>query len=530
MIKERFDNPRPRVKDYVRKHALRYFLPSALVLLLAVTGVLALVFESRLGDEVLSDLRARLETTTRLNKNIVAQHLTEYSKDVHFLLDAPAVRGLARASQNDGIDPVYGTSYEEWAGLLETVFVSLLQNHGDIDQARIIGAGPQGRELLRVDRLSGKIDIVSRESLQRKARTEYFEPAINLEPRELYISSITLNREFGEIEFPYRPTVRVAGPIFSDDDNRFGFFILNINAKPILEEVRQNADKGQVAIVADSQGHIIEHINEGYRFTADLTPELTWQTLYEIKGDKSKTFGVAVESQSGDEVYYYKTKVITSGDPIDGYLTVITVVSAATLQETMVERRIATYGFASIIVIILLIILLSYHLRMKSNLAIAEAKSGFAAIVNGSTDAIIGMDLKGRITSWNDSAQTMFGYSEQYVAGKSIFDLNLFQEETLTSNLSAIGGGVSLKAQELLATRRDGNQLDVSLNLSPIQSDAGQILGAAALIRDIGDQKASEEKVRRVNESLEQQVAVRTRELEVARQEAIKSSGNPPEN
>ena len=123
---------------------------------------------------------------------------------------------------------------------------------------------------------------------------------------------------------------------------------------------------------------------------------------------------------------------------------------------------------------------LSEHVR--GQLATRRLK----AIVESSDDAIISKDLDGVITSWNASAERMFGYTEQEAIGRSIRMLipaDLQGEEDVV--LAKIRAGVKVDHYETIRQRKDGTSLRISLTVSPIRNDRGQIVGASKIARDI---------------------------------------------
>jgi PAS domain S-box-containing protein len=116
-----------------------------------------------------------------------------------------------------------------------------------------------------------------------------------------------------------------------------------------------------------------------------------------------------------------------------------------------------------------------------------------AKVVESSDDAIVSKDLNSIIKSWNPAAERMFGYSEAEVLGKSIRILipdHLQDEEDLV--LSKIRAREKVEHYETIRRRKDGKLISVSLTVSPIYDDAGQIVGASKIARDISDRVAME--------------------------------------
>jgi PAS domain S-box-containing protein len=151
-----------------------------------------------------------------------------------------------------------------------------------------------------------------------------------------------------------------------------------------------------------------------------------------------------------------------------------------------------------------------------------------AAIVDGSDDAIIGKDLNSIITSWNQGAERIFGYSAEEMIGTSIMRLipleRQAEEEVI---LSCLKRGERFEHFETVRTTKEGRQLHVSLTISPIKDANGHVVGASKIARDITDRKLSEEALREAQKVAEAANADRQRLLEserAARSDAERAS------
>jgi PAS domain S-box-containing protein len=162
--------------------------------------------------------------------------------------------------------------------------------------------------------------------------------------------------------------------------------------------------------------------------------------------------------------------------------------------------------------------------RLESDLILRR----LAAIVDGSDDAIIGKDLNSIITSWNQGAERIFGYSAEEMIGTSIMrliPLERQQEEEVI--LSSLKRGERFEHFETVRTTKEGRQLHVSLTISPIKDANGRVVGASKIARDITDRKLSEEALREAQKVAEAANADRQRLLEserAARSEAERAS------
>lgn len=122
-----------------------------------------------------------------------------------------------------------------------------------------------------------------------------------------------------------------------------------------------------------------------------------------------------------------------------------------------------------------------------------KSRFHLAAIVESSSDAIVSKDLNGTITSWNDGAENLFGYTAEEVIGKSITLLipteHLDEEPQI---LERIRRGEKIVLFETIRQRKDKSKVDVSLTVSPIFDYAGKIIGASKIAHDITERKQAE--------------------------------------
>jgi PAS domain S-box-containing protein len=143
-----------------------------------------------------------------------------------------------------------------------------------------------------------------------------------------------------------------------------------------------------------------------------------------------------------------------------------------------------------------------------------EARWRLAAIVESSDDAIISKDLDGTITSWNDGAERLYGYSAAETLGRPVSMLMPpDQQEQMAVLLEHIRKGMRIEHHETERVRKDGRPIPVSLTLSPLRNSQGQIIGASTIARDISERKQAQEMLERLLAELEVRVEERTKEL-----------------
>ncbi len=143
-----------------------------------------------------------------------------------------------------------------------------------------------------------------------------------------------------------------------------------------------------------------------------------------------------------------------------------------------------------------------------------------AAIVKSSDDAIISTDLESIVTTWNSAAEKMFGYTEAEMLGKSqSLIIPPDREDEVVRILNMIKRGETLNHFETERIRKDGKVIDVSVTISPIKDEDGNIVGASKIARDISELKRAIKEIRQLNAQLEQRVTDRTAQLQAVNDE-----------
>ncbi len=130
-------------------------------------------------------------------------------------------------------------------------------------------------------------------------------------------------------------------------------------------------------------------------------------------------------------------------------------------------------------------------------------RSRLAAIVDASDDAIIGKSLDGTITSWNDGAHHLFGYTADEIVGKSITLLiPEGREAEEVAILQTLARG-EVRRFETVRRRKDGRHVEVSVTSSPVRDPAGRVVGVSKVARDITERRRSEGELARAKEAAE---------------------------
>jgi len=144
--------------------------------------------------------------------------------------------------------------------------------------------------------------------------------------------------------------------------------------------------------------------------------------------------------------------------------------------------------------------------RQERSAAVQKA-TYLAAIVDSSSEAVIGHDVEGVIATWNWGAGQLFGYAANEALGRSIVDLFAPDGRPAVSKLLAsLVRGEERPPVEMVGLRKDGGPVDVALTISPIKDAEGKLIGASSFAYNITERKHLEAErqkmIQQLNETL----------------------------
>ena len=132
-----------------------------------------------------------------------------------------------------------------------------------------------------------------------------------------------------------------------------------------------------------------------------------------------------------------------------------------------------------------------------------DANALLAAIVESSSDAIVSKDLDGIVTSWNPSAERIFGYTADEMIGRPIATIAAPDRlSEMPMILARIRRGDRIEHYETVRKRKDGRLIDIALTVSPVRDESGRIIGASKIARDVTERRKLEKAVLRQSEEL----------------------------
>jgi two-component system sensor histidine kinase VicK len=189
-------------------------------------------------------------------------------------------------------------------------------------------------------------------------------------------------------------------------------------------------------------------------------------------GKHDEEHGIIERIRRGEKVDHYETiRVAKDGGRVHVSLTVSPVrdanghiVGASSIARDVTALRLGEHGLAQL-----------------------------GAIVESSDDAIIGKDLNGMITSWNGAATRLYGFTPAEMIGQPVLRIippHLLHEEDMILRTVRRGGKVD--HYETVRMHKDGTPLEVSITVSPIRNQRGEVIGASKVAREVGSRRQVE--------------------------------------
>jgi PAS domain S-box-containing protein len=277
--------------------------------------------------------------------------------------------------------------------------------------------------------------------------------------------------------------------------------ITYLTEKAQRAEGKERTSREQLLITLRSIGDAVisTDLHGRVTFMNEVAQGLTGWTLNDAKGRKLSEVFRIVNQETRSEVASPVEEVLRSGVIVG--LANHTVLLAKDGREIPIDDSGAPIkdGEGNITGVVLVFRNITERQQAE------EVRRRLALIVESSDDAIIGKTLDGIITSWNASAERLYGYSAEEVLGRPISILVPSERPDEVPNiLDRLRRGERIQQYETTRVREDGETLFVSLTISPIRNDAGTIIGASTIARDITGVKRTERALRESEERLKQ--------------------------
>lgn len=221
----------------VRRNLLLLFLPWTLLVLL-----LMVLLHERLLDAKLAPLLRDQQNSLSEGSGVLNRHLATLRGNLQFLIRQPLLAEVLADASADNRDA------------LGQLFIEFARSTELYEQIRWLDEN--GMEQVRIDWLDGGPVLRGHAQLQNKANYYYFVEAMSLGKGSFYLSRFDLNKEYGAVELPFKPTLRSAAPVFDEAGKRRGILVLNYRGQALLQRLSQvSASYGGNLTLVDHEGY-----------------------------------------------------------------------------------------------------------------------------------------------------------------------------------------------------------------------------------------------------------------------------------
>ena len=222
-------------------------------------------------DQLIQTWDERLDHELALVRVRVEAGVSDASRAARTLAAAPAVREFMR--WRGAADAAV------WQEMVEQDFLALAAGKPAYYQVRLIGVADEGRELVRIDRTPqtpGGIAPIRADRLQQKGGRDYVRDALAAGPGALSLSELDLNQDFGRVTVPYLPTLRAAVTILDDNRTLFGLVVINVDLRPLLDEIVKQTAPGVRLMLANGRGDYLLHPDPARLYGHDLGTDFSF--------------------------------------------------------------------------------------------------------------------------------------------------------------------------------------------------------------------------------------------------------------
>ena len=462
---------------------------------LVVAAIVALVmigatlFVVRLDDQIAEEALARLHTQVDRQSETIAAVLQAASSD------------LRLARRNVVFDRnILATSEAVSASdraAIEAAITYMGERYG-VDEICLIRA--DASEIARYD--GGQIAAIADLSPDESQANPAFGPTMRLADDEVHITAPYVSPDSG------RWVYGLATPIIISDGSRGGILHFEIPILAFAERLdRDNFAPGAYAFLLQRDGTLLSHPDlAAFRAAAGLPVDPDTSPFPPATANGSDGWravvGTMLADGSGEATFQQNGR---------GYRVVFAptnggndIVGTAVPEDVLFAdvRRSRT----DLIVTLgpLVILMLGISAWFASRLSGANrrlelsgrASAQLAAIVVAADDAILRTDLDGRIVTWNNGAQHLYGYTEDDAVGRSMADLVAADRRPEVAQLLAsVSRGEAVERHETVHMTSDGHAIDTMVTFSPIRNERGEVTACSVIVRDISQRKRLEEEL-----------------------------------
>ncbi|WP_211826800.1 sensor histidine kinase [Kistimonas asteriae] len=224
---------------------------------------------------------SHLTTEANIASMILVEEIDNLSSDAVFLSNLHSVLSVLGETSTDS--PQGHQNSHDKTHLVD-LLVHFARSKPNYYKVRVIGVKNGGEEILAIERHGDAVYLMPGYELQNKRHRPFYQQSLRLEAGGVYLSDITLNREFGDVSQPYTPVMRASSPVYIDGE-LYGLIVISMAFKPVFQRIIASSPKHYSMYLTNSQGDILVNpdgsLNFAFEFDEDSSiservPEKLW--------------------------------------------------------------------------------------------------------------------------------------------------------------------------------------------------------------------------------------------------------------
>ena len=503
-----------------------------------------LLVEARMQTRLRAQALERNAAEADFRAQLLATRAEGYLRLADGLSRVPPLAGLDRVAAT-GIDPLDGSTREQWLARLSTIFLSTLRAEEVVFQARYLDA--TGREVVRLDRLDGRLARTEAAALQNKSARAYVRTAVARGVAPAFLTPVEMNRERNVLDPRRIPTLRAIAPALGPDGRVLGFVVLNLDLRPMLADVAPESGPRDLPRIVDALGRYVVTLDPaGIEAMARGLPGAAWSDLPGLADraadDTAFPFAHAEASRDGEALVVATplrfARMVPAADYmliwtrpadrvdallraswIDSLLAGVVAIAATGGMALLLGRRMApplrrlaaageavtagadpdavawpTDGVHE--VRRTAAAFQEMAIRARDRLQEIRAREArLEAVMDGAVNGIVSIDALGRIRYVNRALLEMFGYGREDLLGRNVSILSpephaSAHDDYLRAYARTGQARILGRPIEVEAVRADGARFPVRLAVSSHRVDGARTF--TGLIADLSEERRTE--------------------------------------
>lgn len=406
---------------------------------------------------------------------------------------------------------------ENWRELAR-LFLVHAEGYQRYDQIRLLDA--KGEEVIRVNYHDDQATVIPPAQLQNKGQRYYFLETSKLDEGDIYVSPIDLNMEHGQIEIPYKPTIRFATPLFDSKGKRMGVLIFNYLGNILLQAFHNDMMKDPLheAMLLNSDSYWISSPKTDQEWGFMLKQkEVRFSTIFPTAWAYiNKTMQGEFTTDSELMLFTTVHPLINSTDNIatsttirgvnnklarDYYWKLVLFVSSDSLYATSFIRngqgKILLFSIYFLLVLLAFLItifsLLSEQRRKQEKITASEIED----LYNHAPCGYHSLDNNSLIVKINQTELNWLGYSADEIIGKRKYP-ELLTENSLKTFHEKFPEFIQqgyIRDVELEVVRKDGSLLPIMVSATAVRDSNNNIVMSRSTVFDMTERKRLEQRL-----------------------------------